>query len=143
MIEPSEEIPRTIQKKRLDQYKSFFMPTLAEDQDEFYALLRPSLGYELSTAYIDKEDMPSYILQVRTAQEMLDNGQIGLVLYIQTTMTSELKLTDSIDGRVVDNIFSNKMEYTQTQTLHEYQHQIPRKKGFFGRLAGNKPSEEE
>lgn len=119
------------------------MPTLAEDQDEFYALLRPSLGYELSTAYIDKEDMPSYILQVRTAQEMLDNGQIGLVLYIQTTMTSELKLTDSIDGRVVDNIFSNKMEYTQTQTLHEYQHQIPRKKGFFGRLAGNKPSEEE
>jgi len=132
MQDPEKRYEASIQKKRLDQYKNFFNPTLADEQDEYYGPIRPCLGPELSVAYIDKEDMPSYIMQVRTAQEMFAHGQDDLGLYIQTTMTAELKLTDSIDGRVVDNIFSNKMEYSQTQTLHEYQHPVERKRGLFG-----------
>lgn len=132
-MQPEKMYDANLQKKRLDQYKNFFTPTLADDQNEYYGPIRPCLGPELSVAYIDKEDMPSYILQVRTAQEMFAHGQDDLGLYIQTTMTAELKLTDSIEGRVIDNIFSNRMEYNQTQTLHEYQHPAERKGGLWGR----------
>jgi len=144
MVDSSEDRYNfSMQKKRLDQYKSFFSPTLADNQEDFYSLLRPCLGYELSTANIDKEDMPSYILQVRTAQEMCSNGQIGLTLYIETTMTAELKLTDSVEARVIDNIFSNRMEYTQTQNVHEYTHSVPKKHGLLGVFGRKPPAEEE
>lgn len=130
---PEHMYDAAIQKKRLDQYKNFLDPTLADDQTEYYGPIRPLIGPELSVAYLEREDMISYLLQVRTAQEMAANGQDDLLMYIQTTMTAELKLSMSREGLVVGNIFSNKMEYSQTQTLHEYQHPAESKKrGLFG-----------
>lgn len=126
MVQPDYE-PK-LEKKRLDQYKSFLNPTLADNQDDFYGPIRPLIGPELSVANLEKEDILSYLLTVGCAQEMFANGQDDLGLFIMTNMTAELKLTMSRDGLVVENIFSNKMEYSQTQTLHEYQHPAERKK---------------
>jgi len=124
----------SMQKKRLDQYKSFLNPTLADDQNEYYGPIRPLIGPELSVAYLDeREDMMSYIRTEYCIQDMFANGQDDLGLLLMTTMTAELKLTMSRDGLVVDNIFSNKMEYTQTQNLHEYQHAPEKKFSLFGR----------
>lgn len=122
-----------LEKKRLDQYKSFLNPTMADDQDDFYGPIRPLIGPELSVANLEREDILSYLLTVSCAQEMFANGQDDLGLFIMTNMTAELKLSMSRDGLVVENIFSNKMEYSQTQTLHEYQHPAEKKrKGLFG-----------
>jgi len=131
-LDPEKASSLAYQKKRLDQYKNFLNPTLADDQDDYYGPIRPLIGPELSVAVLEKEDILSYLLQVKTAQEMFANGQDDLGLLIMTTMTSELKLSMSRDGLVVDNIFSNKIEYSQSQTLHEYQHNAEQKRGLFG-----------
>lgn len=131
--EPERMYESAIQKKRLDQYKSFLDPTLADDQIEYYGPIRPLIGPELSVANIEREDTLSFLKTEYTTQEMFANGQDDLGLLLMTTMTAELKLTMSRDGLVVDNIFSNKMEYTQTQNVHEYQHMAERKRrGIFG-----------
>ena len=130
-----DELPSSMKKfdkKRLDQYKNFLNPTLADNQDEYYGPIRPLIGPELSVAYLDKEDLISYVKTEYCTQEMFSSGQDDLGLLLMTTMIAELKLSMSIDGKVVDNIFSNRMEYTQTQTLHEYQHP-PEKRKIFGR----------
>ena len=136
MVDPEKMYSASTEKKRLDQYKTFLNPTLADDQNEYYGPIRPLIGPELSVANLEREDIGSYLRQEYTIQELFANGQDDLGLLMMTTMTAELKLSMSKDGMVVDNIFSNKMEYSQTQTLHEYQHPAERKKRFFG---GKKP----
>lgn len=123
-----------IQKKRLDQYKNFLQPTVADDQVEYYGPIRPLIGPELSVANIEREDTLSYLKAEYAVQEMFANGQDDLALLLMTTFTAELKLTMSCDAKVLDNIFSNKMEYSQTQNVHEYQHMPEKKKGLFGWL---------
>lgn len=122
--------------KRLDQFKRFFKPTLADNQEEFYGPIRPIIGSELSVANVEKEDMLSFIKMGYGIQEMFANGQDDLGLMLMTSMTGELKLSMSKDGLVVENIFSNKMEYTTTENVHQYQHMQERKKGLLG--GGNK-----
>ena len=136
MPDPEKMYSASTEKKRLDQYKTFLNPTLADDQNEYYGPIRPLIGPELSVANLEREDIGSYLRQEYTIQELFANGQDDLGLLMMTTMTAELKLSMSKDGMVVENIFSNKMEYSQTQTLHEYQHPAERKKRFFG---GKKP----
>ena len=118
--------------KRLDQFKRFFKPTLADNQEDFYGPIRPIIGSELSVANIEKEDMLSFIKLGYGIQEMFANGQDDLGLMLMTSMTGELKLSMSKDGLVVENIFSNKMEYTTTENVHQYQHLQERKKRFGG-----------
>ena len=118
--------------KRLDQFKRFFNPTLADNQQEFYGPIRPIIGSELSVANIEKEDMLSFIKMGYGIQEMFANGQDDLGLMLMTSMTGELKLSMSKDGLVVENIFSNKMEYTTNENVHQYQHMQERKKGLLG-----------
>jgi len=121
--------------KRLDQFKRFFKPTLADNQQEFYGPIRPIIGSELSVANIEKADMLSFIKLGYGIQEMFANGQDDLGLMQMTSMTGELKLSMSKDGLVVENIFSNKMEYTTTENVHQYQHLQEKKKRLLG---GNK-----
>lgn len=131
-MDPEKMHEIAMEKKRLDQYKSFLNPTLADDQNEYYGPIRPLIGPELSVANLEREDMLSYLKTEYAVQEMFANGQDDLGLLMMTTMTAELKLSMSRDGLVIDNIFSNKMEYTQTQNLHEYQHQ-PERRGLFSK----------
>lgn len=133
MVSPDLNYDDNIQRKRLDQYKSFLSPTLADNQTEYYGNIRPLVGAELSVANIEREDTISYIRAEYIIQELFSNGQDDLALLLMTTMTAELKLTMSHDARVLDNIFSNKMEYSQTQNVHEYMHPAEKKKGLFGR----------
>lgn len=133
MASPDLNYDDNMQRKRLDQYKSFLSPTLADNQTEYYGNIRPLVGAELSVANIEREDTISYIRAEYIIQELFSNGQDDLALLLMTTMTAELKLTMSHHARVLDNIFSNKMEYTQTQNVHEYQHPMEKKKGLFGR----------
>lgn len=116
--------------KRLDQYKRFFKPTLADNQEEFYGPIRPIIGSELSVANLEKEDLFSFVKLGYGIQEMFANGQDDIGLMLMTSMTGELKLSMSKDGLVVENIFSNKMEYTTTENVHQYQHAQERKKRF-------------
>lgn len=138
MADPEKMYKPSIEKKRLDQYKNFLDPTLADDQVEYYGPIRPLIGPELSVANLEREDILSYLRQEYTIQELFANGQDDLGLLMMTTMTAELKLSMSKDGMVVENIFSNKMEYSQTQTLHEYQHPAEKKRRFFGRDKGER-----
>ena len=128
--------PRYV-KQEIDQYRSFLKPTLADDQDDFYGPIRPIIGPELSVAYLDKEDIGSYIITITCIQELFANGLDDLGMEAMTGMTAELKLSMSIGARVLDSIFSNKIEYLQTQNVHEYSHR-PEKKGLFG---GGRPPE--
>ena len=123
--------PSGMQKetKRLDQYKIFLDPSKAKNQEDFYAPILPLIGPELSVANIDREDILSYIKQIYCVQEMFANGQDDLALMMMTTLTGELKLTMSKEGLVVGNIFSNKLEYSQTQNVHEYTHPTHQTKG--------------
>jgi predicted RNase H-like HicB family nuclease len=132
MMNPGEHNIDKAQYKRLDQYKHFFTPTIADGQEDYYSPIRPLIGPETSSANIEeREDIPSFIKIGQTVQEMFANGQDDLALLLETIFTMELELTRSIDGKVLDNIFSNKMEYSQTQNVHEYTH-VPERKGFFG-----------
>lgn len=120
--------------KRLDQYKIFLDPTKAKNQDDFYAPILPLIGPELSVANIEREDIMSFLRIMYCVQEMFANGQDDLALMMETTLTGELKLTMSKEGMVIGNIFSNKLEYSQTQTVHEHVHPAERQKqGFFSR----------
>lgn len=120
------------QYKRLDQYKNFFDATTADEQDEYYGPIRPLIGSETSSSNIEeREDLPSFIKIATAVQEMFANGQDDLALQLQTTYTVELQLTRSIGGHVLEHIFSNKMEYSQTQNVHEYMHPPEKKKGLF------------
>ena len=125
------------QTKRLDQYKIFLDPTIAKNQDDFYAPILPLIGPELSVANIEREDIMSYLRMIYCVQEMFANGQDDLALMMETTFTSELKLSMSQEGLVVSNIFSNKMEYSQTQEVHSYEHPAERKK--HGLIFNRKP----
>ena len=128
-------------KRQLESIKNFLEPSEAADQSEYYGPVKPILGPELSVANLDREDMLSFMRTVYCAQEMMAHGQDDLALFIMTTMTAELKLTMSIDARVLDNIFSDKIEYSQKQELHEYQHEMEgKKRGLFGRKP-QKPTE--
>ena len=131
MPDPEKIAQQVFEKKRIDQYRGFLKPTVADDQDEFYGPIRPLIGPELSVANLDKEDILSYKITVICVEEMLANGQDDIAIEDMTGMTAELKLSMSDGARVLDNIFSNRIEYSQTQTLHEYQHP-PEKRGLFG-----------
>ena len=132
MDEPQRMTDMAMQRKRLDQYKSFFSPTLADNQESYYSSLRPCLGAELSVANLEWEHIYSFVLQIKCAQEMAGHGQDDLLMDIQTTMTGELKLSGSRDGLIVSHIFSNKIEYSQTQEVHEHQHPVRQRRGLFG-----------
>lgn len=110
---------RGISPEELDQYSRFLRPTLPKGNVEYYDQRIQLLGKELSVANLDKPDILSYIKMSATAKEMLRFGQDELSLDIQVDFVIELKLTMSKDGKVIEYLLSNKMEYVQTQNITE------------------------
>jgi len=119
-------------RKEIDQYRSFLKPTTADEQDDFYGPIRPLMGYELSVANLDKSDGMSYRITILCIQELFANGIDDLGMEEMVLMGSELRLSMSFGAPVLNNIFSNRIEYNQKQELHEYQHPVS-KPGFFSR----------
>ena len=124
-----EQMPtfKGIDRERLDQFSQFFKPTLPRGKDPWYNKIRQIMGKELSIANLEREDMISFIKASEAAQVFLLSGQSVTGRKIMTGMQVELKLTGSIDGRILDNIFSNKMQYEQTQHVHEHIEPAPKR----------------
>lgn len=119
-------------KPRLSTIERFLGPTLPKGRDEWYDKIRPLMGKELSLGILDKADVGSYLLEVQCARMFLLHGQEITGRGIMTDMIAELKLSASIDGIMLDAIFREKIQYEQTQHIHEHQEQMA-KRGFFGK----------
>lgn len=119
-------------KERLTNVERFLGPTLPKGRDEWYDKIRPLMGKELSLGILDKSDVGSYLLEVQCARMFLLHGQEITGRGIMTDMISELKLSASIDGIMLDAIFREKIQYEQTQHVHEHVEPAPRR-GFLGK----------
>ena len=125
--------PTQINKQRLDQFSRFVNPTISKGNEDYANRIRPTIGKELSTSFIQREDMSGLMRMGYVAEVFTLKGQNKTAQIIMNWMLRELEGSRSIEGWFGEEIMSgNKMEYTQTQNVHEYQHK-PEKKGFFGR----------
>lgn len=115
----------------MDQFSRFLTPTQPKGYNEFYDERKQLMGKELSVANLEKEDIECYEKMINVAQEMLIYGQDLMARTIMISMVSGLKLSMSLEGMFIENLLANKIEYAQTQTVHEYQH-APEKRGIFG-----------
>jgi len=122
-----------IQKdKRLDQFSRFLLPTKPDGVDDvYYNERKQMLGKELSVANLEWEHMLSFVRMFDCGEEFLLVGQEVTARYILNKMIMELKLSMSKDGMFITELLSNKIEYSQTQAVHEYTH-LPEKKKLFG-----------
>lgn len=117
--------------KRFDTFTRFLSPPVPSGEEEYYNKIRPLVSKYNSISFIQREDVSSYVRQGYTAKVFLSKGQERTSRMIMTDYLQELGLSQSIEGWFGEEILSgNKVEYTQTQNLHEYQHQ-PEKKGWF------------
>jgi len=129
---------RVAVKQNIDQYSRFLKPTIPDGQLGYYNPRLPLVSKETSIGNILREDMLGHIPMIHGILFLMDAGQIGLARFFMTTFQSELKLTMSFDGKFLEQIASNKFEYSQEQ--HVYEHQLPpeqqKKQGLMGRLLG-------
>ena len=135
-VSPDMPDRRSFDQKRLTVADKFLQPTIPKGNDEYYNLIRQTIGKELSVANLQREDLPSYVKGVGCGQTFLIKGQEMRARFIMNLMISELKLSMSIDAEFAHLLFKDTLEYTQTQNVHEYVHQ-PSKKGFLG-LGGSR-----
>ena len=124
------------QKILLDKFTEFLKPSLPTGQHDYYNPRIPLISKELSVGFIAREDMISYLMTASTILELLEEGQIDLARFAMTMYINEWKSSMSIDGAFLREMMANKIEYSTSQTLHEYQHKAP-KKGIFVKAEPN------
>ena len=123
--------PGPISKQRLDQFSRFVNPTISKGNEDYANRIRPTIGKELSTSFLQREDMSGLMRMGYVAEVFVLKGQDKTAQLIMNWMLRELEGSRSIEGWFGEEIMSgNKMEYTQTQNVHEYQHEA-KKKGWF------------
>ena len=126
---------RVAVKQNIDQYSRFLKPTIPEGQLGYYNPVMPLVGKELSIGNIERSDMLGHLPMISCIQILLSYGQLGLHRDMMIKFQSELKLTMSFEGRFMEQIASNKFEYTQEQHVYEHGLEEPKKKkGLFGFL---------
>lgn len=118
-------------KERLSNIDRFLgvdstLPKIRDD--EWYDKIRPLMSKELSLGILDKTDIGSYLLTIQCARMFLLYGQEITGRGIMTDLIAELKLSSSIDGTMIDAIFKEKIQYEQTQNVHEHVVPAPKKK---------------
>jgi len=125
---------QTIDKQRLDQISRFLQPTLPKGEEDRYRILKPLIGKEMSMGNILRDDMNANDYMNYGIQELFMFGQEDLGFTFLTNFLGEFKMTMSIDHIMIDGVTKSKMEYAQTYTVHEHQHQEPTpRKGLFRR----------
>ena len=133
-IVPSE-LGSPVDRQRLDQFKRFLTHSPPKGQEDYWNERSQLLGPELSVANLERTDMMANTKVVMAILELLENGQIGLARFLMTMYINDLKSTMSLEGvdkKFIGQLLSHKIEYSQTQAVHEYQHPA-QKKGFFRR----------
>lgn len=127
------DYPQHLTKKTsIDQYSRFFEPRLPTNQTKYYENIIPLVSKIIYTANIERGDMNAYLAVENMILEALSEGQIGLARDWMTKWQTELGLTTSIGGLVIENIMSNKFEHIQRQDLYEHV-DYPKRKGLLGR----------
>jgi hypothetical protein len=128
---------RVAVKQNIDQYSRFLKPTIPDGQLDYYNPVMPLVGKELSIGNIARDDMLGHLPMISCIQILLSYGQLGLHRDMMIKFQAELKLTMSFEGKFLEQIASNKFEYTQEQHVYEHGLEEPKKKkGFFGLLGG-------
>lgn len=118
--------------ERLDQISMFLEPTYVIGQETYDNPRKQLVSKELSVGNIKEEHMSGHMNSVRTALELLDEGQISEARFVMKYIQSEFKMTMSIGGEFMNNVTKQELRYTQNQ--HVYEHPAEReKKGFFRR----------
>jgi len=123
--------PQINTKQSIDQYSKFLEPTMPKGQEEYYNSRKPLIGKELSVGNIERADMIGNFDMEDAIMDFMDEGQIGIARFLMTRFQSEFKMSMSFDGRFMDQITTNKFEYTQHQDIHEHIEPV-RRKGMFG-----------
>lgn len=121
---PQDEI-KTIDKQRLDQISRLLQPTIPRGEEERYRILKPLVSREMSLSNIVREDMQSNVLMNYGIQELFTYGQEDLGFMFLINFQAEMKMTMGIDAVMLESLTKSKMEYAQTYTVHEHQHQEP------------------
>ena len=114
-------------EKRFTTIERFLDSTKPKKADDWFDQIRPLWGKELSLGILDKSDIMSYLLTIETALTFLSYNIEKTGRKIMVKLISELKLSGSIDGTMIENIFREKIQYEQTQHVHEHTEQQPRR----------------
>lgn len=126
------DIPTTSgNKQTIDQYSKFLEPTIPKGQEDYYNSRKPLISKELSVGNIERYDMIGNLDMYDAILEFLEEGQIGLARFMMTRFQGEFKMSMSFDGMFMDQITTNKFEYTQKQDITEHVQPMKRK-GVFG-----------
>ena len=131
---PETNIPtssfKSLDKQRISQWERLLTATTPKGEEGFWNQRRQLISKEQSLANLDRSDMYANHIIVEAILEFLKYGQRGLCGDTITKYVNDLKTTMSIEGKFVDHLLENKIEYVQTQSVHEYQHPA-RKPGLF------------
>jgi len=119
-------------EKRFSTIERFLDSTKPKHADDWFDKIRPLWGKELSLGIFDKTDILSYILTVDVALNFLSYNIERTGRKIMVKLIAEIKCTGSIDGTMIENIFREKIQYEQTQHVHEHS-EPQQRRGFLGR----------
>lgn len=128
---PPRQETNTIDKQRLDQISRFLEPTIPWGEEERYRVLGTLVSKEMSMGNIIREDMQSNVLMNYGIQELFLFGQEDLGFMFLNNFQAEFKMTMSVNAAMLESLTKSKMEYAQTYTVHEHQHQEGGKRGGF------------
>jgi len=127
----TQHIPPAMED-RFNNISLFLKATQPDGYDAYYNPRKPLLGKELSVGSIDKTDMLANDMMSWTILELFYEGQIDAAWDLMTWYQNDWKASMSIDGKLLESLTSQEYKYSQTQTLHEFQHP-PKKRGLFSR----------
>lgn len=136
-MDEQPQMPRTeenkFDKQRMDQFSRFLHTTTIKGEEDRFKLLGLLLGKEVSTGNIVREDMGCNEYETFIIQNLFLLGQEDLGFTFLISFISVYKQTMSVDHIMIDGLTKSKMEYAQTYTVHEHQHQEPgQRRGFLG-----------
>jgi len=119
-------------RQSIDQYSKFLEPTMPKGQEAYYNTRKPLIAKELSVGNIERSDMIGNFDMEDAIMDFMEEGQIGLARFMMTRFQSEFKMSMSFEGRFMDQITTNKFEYTQRQDIHEHVEPV-KKKGMWSK----------
>jgi len=128
---PEQKLPPLNLAERLHNIEMLLKATQPKGYTEYYNPRLPLVGKELSIGAIDKTDMLANDIMCWTILEFFYHAQFDMAFDLMTWYQNDWKASMSIGGELLRNLTSPEYRYSQTQTLHEYQHQ-PERKGIFG-----------
>jgi hypothetical protein len=105
---------------------------IGDKYGETFNIRRPILSKEQYLAYLERIDLFAMDKWVKAINLNLHHGFISQAMHMMIRYLSNIRSTPSIDGTFIKRITSQEVKYHQEQVVHDYQHQMERKKLFGG-----------